>query len=272
MVYLCLFNPSDSYARRIHIPQSFLSKLAQCVEDPSINEAAEPGFFKENWEILNGGIKMNIANGSFLEIRKTEEQVIVQLFGGVSVSEQKQVSLLRYNLNRRAVKSDTPVAFLDFSGIDLSEEPLSVYSILNTNDADFEIIVDDILKGGDGSGINSLSEDVLKLADDMGRDFEAVSKYGLVDLVSLKLDKSSLIQALNSAQGLAVERFQGIEDGRINIPKEEENSTIEFLGSLRERLKIYSDILNGRDGDMIYRVFYREYLMPFLENITKGSN
>jgi len=271
-VYLCLFTASKCSARRIHKSLSFIVKLAQCVEDPSIDEVLKPGFFKENWELLNGGIRVNISNSSFLEIRKTEERVIIQLFGEVSTSKQEQVNLLRDNLNRQAVKCNTPAAFLNLSGIDLSKEPFSVYSILNINDADFKIIVQDILKGGDGSRINSLSEDVLKLVNDMGQDFEASFKYGLVDLVNLKLDKNSFIQALNSARDLAVERFRAIEDGKINIPEEERSRTIEQLVSLRDRIRIYPAILSGKNGDMIYRIFYRVYLIPFLENVIKGNN
>jgi len=274
VVCLYLFPASECSARRVHKPPSFIEKLAQCVEDSSINEALNPRFFKENWEILNGGIRVNISNGSFLEIRKTEEEVIVQFFGKASTSEQEQVSLLRNNLNRRAIEFNTPVAFLDFSSADLSKEQISVYSILNMNDADFEIIVQDILEGGNGSGINSLPQDILKLVDSMALDFGLAVNYGLIETENFKLDldRRLFIQALCSMRALAVDRFQAIEDGKLDAPVGERNKRVNLFEHLRDRFKFYINALSNSDGDMIYRVFCREYLMPFLENIAKGNN
>jgi len=273
-VCICLVHLSNSFARRVHKPPSFIEKLAQCVKDPSIDEALNPRFFKENWEILNGGIKVNISGNSFLEIRKTEKQVIVQFFGKASASEQDEVSLLRDNLNGRAVEFNIPVTFLDFSSIDLSKEQISVYSILNMNDADFEIIVQDILKGGDGSGINSLPQDILNLVDNMALDFGLAINYGLIDAENFKLalDKKSFVQAICSMRALAVDRFQAIEDGKLDVPVGERNKRVNLFEHLRDGFKFYINALSNSDGDMIYRVFYREYLMPFLEDIAKGNN
>ena len=199
--------------------------------------------------------------------------MIVQFFGKISVSEQDKVSLLWNNLNGQAVEFNIPVTFLDFSGIELSKETISVYSILNMNDADFEIIVQDILKGGDGSGINSLPQDILNLVDNMALDFGLAINYGLIDAESFKLalDKKSFVQAMCSMRALAVDRFQAIENGKIDVPGGG-NKRINLLEHLRDRFKSYINTLSDSGGDMIYRVFCREYLVPFLENIAEGNN
>ncbi|MCX5656828.1 MAG: hypothetical protein NTZ48_01120, partial [Candidatus Omnitrophica bacterium] len=63
------------YARRVHRPNFFLEQLAESVADPSIQEAINPEFFRDNWTLLSTGVKIGFDSGSFVEVRRTDAQI-----------------------------------------------------------------------------------------------------------------------------------------------------------------------------------------------------
>ncbi|MCX5656713.1 MAG: hypothetical protein NTZ48_00520, partial [Candidatus Omnitrophica bacterium] len=177
---------------------------------------------------------------------------------------------LRQNLDDVSVSRDIPVTFLDFSYVDMEHEPLSAYSILGMNDEAFEIIVVDILRDGEGSGIWSIDEGVLDKADNMGNGIEEAIKYGLIDIESLLRGKVVLLKYLETAQIKARERLRELQSEAETISDEE----VKFLEYVRNEFSDFRNFLTGPYGDIVFRIVYRDYYRPIFENkasLDKGS-
>ncbi len=276
------------FARQIRKPNTFIDKLINSLKEYDIDEAIQPGFFSKNWMILAEGIKVNFEAKGFLEIRRLEECIILQLFGELSQEDERKFSRFgEYEFSYN-------IQFVDFSYIDLEKEPVEVYSILKLNEEDFEIVIKDILKGGNGSGSIAIGGKKLEHISNMAKAiiFAAQKNYRLFNSSNFHVDKGSFIFMCENARRKVVKRIRelleelgvynpdiidevivlkdedSIRQYLVNNTDIEETANVEgrivFLKSLRDTFKKIQNELTGEKGDIIYRVLYREFLRKIL--------
>ncbi len=263
------------YARRVHRPNYFFTRLTEGMEEGiilefSADEAAEDNFFEERWDDLDLGIQINLEEGSFFEIRTTEGRVIVQLFRILNKDMSEQMEEILGNLYEAAKSREfnysSPIVFT----IDLTLKPREAYTILNISREDFAVIADDFSRARDGTGKYAKSaSEILPKVKDLNKTFNAAIANWIINpsnLANLLLDKDTVVQAFSSALDEVNEKIQCIKDGSVNILEENVGAEMRVLASLADNLGKALNLLSGESGYIIYRIFYRDYLGPFLEN------
>ncbi|MCX5656712.1 MAG: hypothetical protein NTZ48_00515 [Candidatus Omnitrophica bacterium] len=236
----------------------------------SADEAAEDNFFEERWDDLNLGIQINFEEGSFFEIRTIEGRVIVQLFRMLNKEMNEQMEEILENLHKaakiRGFNSSAPIVFT----IDLTLKPREAYTILNISREDFAVIADDFSRASDGTGKYAKSaSEILPKVEALYKTFSAAIASWVINpnnLANLLLNKDTVIQAFSSALDEVNEKIRCIKEGSVKILKENVGAEMRALESLADSLSQALNLLRGESGYIVYRIFYRNYLVPFLEN------
>ncbi len=274
MFFICIFSilSFSAQARRAkNIYSPLLDKLYTAIPEVEISlwDATDPKFFRENWITLEGGIRVEFSNGSFLEIRRTDEQLIAQLIGLPSHVEWVIFKAIKEDLDKVSVAEHyIPVTFYNFYDLDINNEALEAYSILNISADYFEIIVKDMIVGGNGSGLKvasdySLSTNtaaILELVEETKEAIDSAVYYGFFDVSWLNLNKRGLVSLLEETVSVIPEieyGFVGPDYLEIQASKELSRLKMNILRALY--------VLEGSWGDLIYRILHREHIRELIK-------
>ncbi|MDP8234381.1 MAG: hypothetical protein P9M06_06245 [Candidatus Saelkia tenebricola] len=257
------FNIHLTYARRIHNPNSlFLTQLSEFLEEPTIGDAAHYDFFRRNWNSLKDGLHININETAFLEIRRTGNFIIVQVFGDTTREENNYLMTVKKNLRRQSFNNNMQLLVLDFQDVKLELEPLGAYTILGISNSDLAIIAEDIWQNGLGSGISSARGELLRFVDNMARVIDISIKQDIFSSEDIMSGRNEFIRALHKAQDDIANTIKNLRLGFEYRP-----TVLLGLKNLRDNFDWFIEFLYSPSGNMAYRILYREYFIPFRENM-----
>lgn len=254
LLFLFLSSPIV-YSRTVRSDSKYSAFLKKLDSPFKIEEVTESNFFEPEVGILNSGIEVSFSEDTFMEMRKSGETLVIQLFGNSKKVKQNKIDKMVSNIVYKSEVSDITV--LDSLDVDLKEVPDEAYSILGLNEEEFEIVAQDVRDGNLAIGAHSAPDMLLETVVEME------------DIVNLGLRRDVIeLDGLNSGKKELVQEFEDYKAKLLeDMKKARKHGNYDNLSldSLIGELNWFTSALNSSKGDLIYRIFYREFVASLEE-------
>ncbi|MGE4358007.1 MAG: hypothetical protein AB7E08_05610, partial [Candidatus Omnitrophota bacterium] len=226
----------------------------------NLKDLSEEGFSQISPEVLRHGIFIGLGKSSFVEFRMTDELGIMNVVGHIPELSLPYLKGTEEQFYKLCQERNVIMHILDGLSVSPREPARDAFGISHLSEEEFSILVKDIRAGGTSSGFFGVDIGLVDLITSMYKDIieYEFKKLGLPveDLIMDKTELFSHIMALVSTYEEIITKYKmgsGIfgEEGKISYKEAEERIS---------RYKKYLNALFSERGDIIYRIFYRDFL------------
>ncbi|MCM8784301.1 MAG: hypothetical protein NC818_05985 [Candidatus Omnitrophica bacterium] len=239
----------------------------------TLRDLATNGFAQISQTVLKHGILIELSPSAFIEFRLSDDTGIVNVVGTSLKGGLPSLGMVIEKFFKLCEEKGLDVHILHGAMVSSIEPLRDAFGITHLSEGEFSLLVKDIKAGGNASGYFGVGE---KLIDFVAAMYDDLINYeferlglNVEDLFMNKIKLSAYIEAIIRAYEVLITKYKAEVDIIISGEKISHEEIERRINRYKEYLK---SLFTGK-GNIIYRIFYRDFLRtdPLVIRIIKSE-